>query len=186
VSRLEDHLAECAACRRKIEEFRTVIECAERRERFEPSARVVDAVHQAAAAAIGRDAQRPAPFFRHRFWRLQGRPGAVLCTVVLLVAAVLATGVVLRRSVEPTLNGIKVAANGYAEPRDNPVLYPKTSGSTYPMSELEMLNMRFAGIEADTVSMHYDLAFERTSPFDRRMHSVEDAIYLLSAGLELE
>ena len=186
VSRLEDHLAECAVCRRKIEEFRTVIERAKRRERLEPSARVVDTVHQAAAAAIDRDAQGPAPYSRHRFWSFRGRPAAVLCTVVLLVATVLATGVVLRRFGRTTLNGIKLATNGKTEPRENPVLYPKTSGSTYPMSELEMLNMRLADIEADAMSMHYELAFERTSPFDRRMHSVENAVYLLSAGLELE
>ena len=183
MSRLEDHLAECAVCRQKIEEFRAVIERAQRHERFEPSDRVVDAVHQAATAAvIARSAPAPAPYLHS----LRGRPAAVLCTVVLLVAAALATGVALRRPAEPTLNGTKYAANGETAPRENVVFYPETSGSTYPVSELEAIDMRFAGIETDTMSMHYDLAIERTSLFDRRMHSVENAVYMLSTGLELE
>jgi len=187
MSRLEDHLAECAVCRRKIEEFRTVIERAGSREPFEPSDRVVDAVHQAAVAAVDdRSASAPASYSRHRIWSFRDRPAAVSCTVVLLVAAALVIGIALRRSAEPTLNGIKFAANGKTEFTNNYVPYQETAGSGYPVSELENLNMRFAGIEADAVSMHYDLAFERTSPFDRQMHSIENAVYLLSAWLELE
>ena len=186
MSRLEDHLAECAVCRRKIEEFRTVIERAERRESFEPSTLVLDAVHQAAATAVDDRADpAPGPYSRHRFWKFRDRP-AVACTAVLLVAAAVATGVALRRSAEPTLDGEKFAANGKNEPANNHVPYQETAGSAYPVSEQETLNIRFAGIEADAMSMYYDLEVDRISPFDRQMHSVENAIYFLSAGLELE
>ena len=60
------------------------------------------------------------------------------------------------------------------------------AGLTDPMVELAALDMRFANLEADTWFVQRELAYERTPLFDRRMRSVEHAVYLLAVGLELE
>lgn len=175
---VEQHIEVCPECRDTATAYRAVMEVASRSSKEEPPESVLDAVHRAAVEAAGSVTRRP--------WFTTRRGMAAAACVTLLLGIGALTAAKFTRtpaSVEPVHLPESVIAQAPVEVSDPVRLEIRLP---LPVPAAEEMDVILANIEDDATSMHRMLASERRPVFDRRMQSVEDMVYLLSASLEQE
>ncbi len=187
--RLEQHLDQCAACKKELGAFRTVRDRAAQKEFAVPSTRAVDEIRHAAQIAIGDAGQRSSWGGRLYFARAGVLALAasvlVVATVAILVISV-GRGPAGRESEPPIMTAQppvylrttdEEVPGAEILPRQPDILMPTASG---PLG----LETRLANLEADTFYIGRELALEIAPALDRRFQSLEDGVVTLALEWE--
>lgn len=187
--RLEGHLDRCAACKKELEAFRTVIDRAARNEPAAPSTRAIEEIRHAAQIAVGDAGQRAS--WGGRWYGARAGVAAVVCSVVVVAAVATLVIRVGRGPAGPEYEPPVILAE---PPELSPNLDGEQMGEGDPLSQPDRLmqtvavptgiETTLATLEADTFYIGRELALEAAPALDRRMQSLQDSVVTLALEWE--